>query len=171
VGDLRPLPVRRAVVRREAARHRRPGAAGRDQRAAQLVSRRIAALARAQAAGLGLAAAGLAALIAAFPLHSLAALLAAALLAGAGHGVAFLAAQSELNLASPPDRRGEVNAAFYTCTYLGVACFVIGVGLLTLAVSLATAVTAFGAAMGVLLLATAMWHLAGSPRGRSSGDA
>ena len=58
-----------------------------------------------------------------------AALLAAAVLAGAGHGIAFLAAQSELNVAAPPSSRGEVNAAFYTLTYLGVAAAVIGTGL------------------------------------------
>jgi hypothetical protein len=133
--------------------------------AAQLAARRITAFARAQAAGLALAAAGLAALVAAFPLHSLVALLAAAGLAGAGHGLAFLGAQSELNVASPPDRRGEVNAAFYTCTYLGVAVVVIGVGLLTLDVALSTAVTIFGAALGAILLATAIWHLAAGRRG------
>jgi MFS family permease len=127
--------------------------------AAQLAARRVTAFAQAQAAGLALAAAGLAALVAAFPLHSLACLLIAALLAGAGHGIAFLAAQSEINVAAPADRRGEVNAAFYTCTYLGVATGVIGTGLLTLAVSLSTAVTAFAAAMSAVLIATAAWHL------------
>src|SRR5439155_6444829 len=110
--------------------------------AAQLLARRVTAFARGQAAGLVLAALGLAALVAAFPLHSLVALLVASALAGGGHGVAFLAAQSELNHAAPPDHRGEVTAAFYTCTYLGVATVVIAVGLLTLAVSLSTAVTA-----------------------------
>jgi MFS family permease len=127
--------------------------------AAQLAGRRVTAFARAQATGLVLAAAGLAALVAAFPLHSLAWLLAAAALAGAGHGIAFLAAQSELNVAAPPGSRGEVNAAFYTGTYLGVAIGVIGTGLLTLAVPLSTAVTAFAATMGTVLLSTAAWHL------------
>jgi MFS family permease len=127
--------------------------------AAQLAARRVTAFARAQAFGLTLAAAGLAALVAAFPLHSLACLLTAAVLAGAGHGIAFLAAQSELNLAAPPDSRGEVNAAFYTCTYIGVAIGVIGTGLLTLAVPLSTAVAIFAATMATALLTTALWHL------------
>jgi predicted MFS family arabinose efflux permease len=136
--------------------------------AAQLAARRLTAFARAQAAGLLLGAAGLVALVVAFPLHSLAFLLVAAMLAGAGHGIAFLAAQSEVNLAAPPDSRGEVNAAFYTCTYLGVAFAVIGTGLLTLTVALSTAVTVFAAAMGAVLVATAVWHLrdAEAPRGR-----
>jgi len=126
---------------------------------AQLLARHVTAFARAQAAGLTLAAAGLAALVAAFPLHSLALLIAAALLAGSGHGIAFLAAQSELNVAAPPASRGEVNAAFYTLTYLGVAVSVIGTGLLTLAIPLSTAVTIFAATIGTVLLSTAVWHL------------
>jgi multidrug transporter EmrE-like cation transporter len=129
---------------------------------AQLLARHVTAFARAQAAGLTLAAAGLAALVAAFPLHSLALLIAAALLAGSGHGIAFLAAQSELNVAAPPGSRGEVNAAFYTLTYLGVAAAVIGTGLLTLAIPLSTAVTIFAATIGTILLLTAAWHIKGS---------
>jgi MFS family permease len=131
---------------------------------AQLLARRVQALLRAQAVGLVLAALGLAALIAAFPLHSLVLLLAAAMLAGSGHGVGFLAEQSELNRAAPPERRGEVNAAFYMLTYLGVAIAVISVGLLTLAVSLATAVTAFGAFLGAVQLSTAAWNAAAERR-------
>lgn len=127
--------------------------------AAQLLARHVTAFAEAQAAGLTLAALGLAALVAAFPAHSLALLIAAALLGGAGHGIAFLAAQSELNLAAPPGSRGEVNAAFYTLTYLGVAASVIGTGLLTLAIPLSTAVTIFAATIGLVLLCTAAWHL------------
>jgi MFS family permease len=138
--------------------------------AAQLLSR-IGHPARAQAVGLVLLAAGLAALVAAFPLRSLPVLLAAAGLAGAGHGIAFLGGQSQLNAAAPADRRGEVNAAFYTCIYLGVACSVIGTGLLTLRTSLSTAVTAFAAAVGTIALITAAWHSRasrGGGRGRSS---
>jgi MFS family permease len=126
---------------------------------AQLAARHITAFARAQAAGLTLAALGLAALVAAFPAHSLPLLLAAAVLAGTGHGIAFLAAQSELNVAAPPGSRGEVNAAFYTLTYLGVAVSVIGTGLLTLAIPLSGAVTIFAATIGLVLLATAAWHI------------
>ena len=110
--------------------------------AAQIAARRARAHARLQAAGLLLLAAGLLALVLAFPTRSLPVLLAAGLLAGAGHGLAFLGAQAQLNLAAPPDHRGEVNAAFYTLVYLGVATAVITTGLLTLRFPLATAVTA-----------------------------
>ncbi len=127
--------------------------------AAQLASPRRASRQHVQAAGLVLVAAGLVALVAAFPLHSLPVVLAAAILAGAGHGIAFLGAQSELNSAAPPEHRGAVTAAFYTCTYLGVACSVIGVGLLTLSISLASAVTVFAAVIGGVSVCTAVWHV------------
>ena len=89
---------------------------------AQIAARTAAAHARMQALGLLLLAAGLARARAGLP-AALAARAARrpALLAGAGHGLAFLGAQAQLNLAAPPDRRGAVNAAFYTLIYLGVA--------------------------------------------------
>ena len=105
--------------------------------------------------GLTLLAVGLLALVLAFPAHSLLVLLAAALLAGTGHGIAFLGAQAQLNAAAPPQRRGEVNAAFYTLTYLGVAASVVSTGLLTLEVSLQAAVTSYAAVMAAIALATA----------------
>jgi hypothetical protein len=125
---------------------------------AQLAAGRTHRYARMQAAGLVLVAAGLACLALAFPLRSLPVVLAAALLSGTGHGLAFLGAQHQLDLAAPPDRRGEVTAAFYTCIYLGVAIAVIGTGLLTLQISLSTAVTAAAATIGAISLATAAWH-------------
>jgi hypothetical protein len=86
-------------------------------------------------------------------------LLASALLTGTGHGLAFLAAQAQLNLAAPPDRRGEVNAAFYTLIYLGVAMTVISTGLVTLGAPLSTAVTSFAVVTAIVALATAVWHV------------
>ena len=121
-----------------------------------------------QALGLTLLAAGLLALVLAFPTHSLPMLVAAAILAGFGHGVGFLGAQAQLNLAAPPDRRGEVNAAFYTLIYAGVAGGVISAGLITLEASIATAVTVFAVVVGTIALATAAWHYAGSARSSSS---
>jgi MFS family permease len=106
--------------------------------------------ARSQTGGLGLVIAGLGALVAAFPTHSLTLLLGAALLAGAGHGFAFLGAQSQVNDLAPPERRGEVTAAFLAVIYGGVAVSVIGVGFLSDAASLQTAVAAFSAAIGAI---------------------
>jgi MFS family permease len=106
--------------------------------------------ARAQSGGLGLLIAGLGALVAAFPTHSLTLLLGAALLAGVGHGFAFLGAQAQVNDLAPPERRGEVTAAFLAGIYGGVAVSVIGVGFLSDASSLQTAVAAFSAAIGAI---------------------
>jgi MFS family permease len=110
--------------------------------------------------GLALLACGLVALVVAFPLHSLPVVLAAALLAGAGHGLAFLGAQTEVNQIAPPDRRGEVTAAFMSCIYGGVAVSVIGAGVIsTSAQSLYTAVAVFAAVVGATAVLTAAWHL------------
>lgn len=117
------------------------------------------ARAGAQAAGLGLLAAGLACLVAALPLHSLAVMIAGALLAGVGHGLGFLASQTDINELAPADRRGEVTSAFATCIYAGVATSVIGVGLLTLGFSLFASVAAFAAVIAALAVATAVWHV------------
>ena len=126
---------------------------------AGIAARRVGDHARLQACGLVLLAAGLLALVLAFPARSLLVLLAAGILAGTGHGIAFLGGQAQLNLAAPVDRRGEVNAAFYTLIYLGVATAVISTGVLTLWVSLATAVSGFAAVVGLVALVTAGWHV------------
>jgi MFS family permease len=128
--------------------------------ATQVLASGRAAAARAQPAGLALLACGLLALVLAFPLHSLPTVLAAAVLAGAGHGLAFLGAQTEVNHLAPDERRGEVTAAFMSCIYGGVAISVIGVGVVSSSVSLYTAVAAFAIAIGGTAIVTAGWHLA-----------
>lgn len=127
--------------------------------AAQLAVRRGAPPAQAQAAGLVLLAAGLLALVLAAPTHSAALLITGAILAGAGHGVAFLAAQDELTRIAPDRQRAEVSAAFYVCIYLGVSVPVIGIGLLAVSTTLFTAVTIFAAVTGGGALVLAAWHL------------
>jgi MFS family permease len=109
-----------------------------------------------QAAGLIVLAAGLAALVTAFPTRSLVLVLASALLAGAGHGLGFAGAQEEINEIAPPARRGEVTSAFYTCIYGGVAVSIIGLGLLPL--SLSDAVAVFASVIGGTALLTSAWH-------------
>jgi MFS family permease len=111
-----------------------------------------------QELGLGLLAGGLLLLVVAFPAGSLEVLLAAGVLAGAGHGIAFLGAQADLNRIAPDERRGEVSAAFAVFIYLGVATAVIGVGLLALVVSLFAAVGVFAAVIGGTAVAAAAWH-------------
>jgi len=96
----------------------------------------------------------------AFPLHSLAGLFASAVLGGAGHGLAFLGAQADINELAPIERRGEVTAAFISCVYFGVATSAIGVGLLSTALSLRAAVTIFAVVVGATALIATAWHLA-----------
>jgi hypothetical protein len=126
--------------------------------AAQIGAHRGIAPGRAQELGLVLLAAGLAALVVAAPLGSLGLLLGGAVLTGTGHGVGFLYAQDELNRIAPPERRGEVTAAFITCIYVGVAGSVIAVGLLDLRVSLAVAVGVVASTLAATALVTAGWH-------------
>ena len=102
---------------------------------------------------------GLAALVLAFPAHSLILLLAAGLFGGAGHGYAFLGAQSDVNALVPDERRGELSSAFFCCIYSAVAVSVVGVGLLGERVALSTAVDVFAAVMAVGAVAVAAWEL------------
>lgn len=113
----------------------------------------------AQAAGLGALAVGLVTLVLASPAHSLALLVAGGVVAGAGHGVAFLNAQEELNHLAPDERRGEVTAAFISCIYLLVAVAVIGTGLLAVRLSLETSVGAVSIGLVALAIAGAAWQL------------
>ena len=123
---------------------------------AQFAARRRRTPRATQAAGLIALAAGLAALVVAFPTRSLVLVLASALLAGAGHGLGFAGAQEEINEIAPPAQRGEVTSAFYTCIYGGVAVSIIGLGLLPL--SLSGAVAVFASVVGGTALLTSAWH-------------
>ena len=126
---------------------------------------------RDQALGCALLALGLGGLVAAAPSGSIALLAAGAVVAGAGHGIAFLTAQ-ELNELAPGQRRGEVTAAFIACIYFLVATFVVGSGLLGSIFSLDVAVEAVGGVLIAVALATAAWHAAiarpAAPRRRAA---
>jgi MFS family permease len=128
--------------------------------AAQVAFRRGGAPERDQALGLALVVVSLVALVLAFPAHSLALVLAAAVVGGVGHGMAFLGAQADLNAIAPPERRGEVTAAFFVCVYLGVAVSAIGVGVLATIASLYTAVAVFAVVTGAACLGAIAWHVA-----------
>jgi predicted MFS family arabinose efflux permease len=113
-----------------------------------------------QAVGLVILAAGLVALVLAAPVHTLALIIAGSLLAGIGHGLAFLNAQEELNDIAPVERRGEVTAAFIACVYFLVATAVISTGLLDLRFSLSLSVGAVALVLVTAALAGAAWHAA-----------
>jgi MFS family permease len=128
--------------------------------AAQLAARRLVDPGRApQAVGLATLASGLVLLVAASPAHSILLLALGSLAAGAGHGLAFINAQHELNELAPPERRGEVTAAFVACVYFMVAVSVISIGLLDQVVSLRASLALVAAVLVVLAVATAVWQL------------
>jgi MFS family permease len=114
---------------------------------------------RAQPLGLGFLVAGIGALVLAFPAHSLALVLVAALLAGSGLGLAYYGAQAEVNELAPQERRGEVTAAFITCVYAAVSVTAVATGLMSDALSLSAAVAITGATVAALAATTATWHL------------
>jgi MFS family permease len=123
--------------------------------------RRAMSPARAQPLGLVVVMAGLVLLVLAFPAASLALILGSALLTGAGHGFTFLGAQADINDLAPPERRGEVTAAFATAVYLCVALPVVGLGVLTQTYSLQTSIALFSLVVGATCLVAAVWHLRG----------
>jgi len=123
---------------------------------------------RAQPSGLALLVAGIAALVAAFPTHSLVLVLTGAALAGAGLGLTYFGSQTEINHIAPPDRRGEVTAAFITCQYAFVSVTAVTVGLLSDAASLAAAVRTVGLVIAVAAITVAAWHIAAA-RGDTVG--
>jgi MFS family permease len=114
---------------------------------------------RAQPLGLAILIAGIAALIAAFPLHTLVLVLAAALLAGSGLGFGYFGSQTEINQLAPDERRGELTAAFITFVYASVSVTAIATGLMSDAISLSTAVAITGATVAAVAAATAAWHV------------
>lgn len=126
-----------------------------------VLSRRRPSPRRHQALGLAALALGLVLLGVAAPAHSLALLVAGGILTGVGHGLAFLNAQEELNDLAPPERRGEVSAAFVGCIYFVVATGVISAGILDLRLSLAHSVGLVAACLAALALAAAAWQILG----------
>jgi MFS family permease len=127
--------------------------------------------ARDAAVGLALLCAGLVLLVVAAPVRSLPLMIGAGIIAGFGHGLAFLNAQQELNEVAPEERRGEVTAAFIACIYALLATSVVGSGLLDEYLSLTLAVAVVAAVLASLGAAVAVWHArvarsVGSSRGR-----
>jgi MFS family permease len=114
---------------------------------------------RPQAIGLVLLAVGLLAVVTAAPAHSLTLLAAGAVAAGAGHGLAFVNAQYELNELAPAERRGEVTSAFIAAIYALVAVSVIGTGALDRACSLALSVGLVAGVLALLAFVIAAWQL------------
>ena len=105
-----------------------------------------------QRAGLATMALGLVVLLAAGRTHLLALVIASAVIAGSGQGLAFMGAVRTVNAATSPGEHASVLACFYLATYLGVGIPVIGVGLIATSSGAATAVNIFA----ILALAAAV---------------
>jgi peptidoglycan biosynthesis protein MviN/MurJ (putative lipid II flippase) len=141
---------------------------------AQIAAQRFAGAGRRdQAIGLVVVAAGLAGVVVAAPLGSLALLASGAAAAGVGHGLAFMNAQQELNEIAPGERRGEVTSAFLACIYAIVALSVVATGVLNEWFSLPFSVDAVAVVLVLLSLAAAAWQmdiLRGRPRPASTSQ-
>jgi len=122
---------------------------------AQTVLRRLAPRIG-MALGLGALVPGLGGVVLAVPLHSAPLLFAATLVVGLGQGLAYMGSLTLLNGIAPEQRRGDVTAAFYVVTYVGVACPVIGVGFGAQVVGLFAAVAVFALLLGVSALGLAV---------------
>lgn len=101
-------------------------------------------------------------LLAATGAGSLPATLVPALLAGAGHGLAFSGAARSVDARTPAGCRAGVGAALYLLFYLGSGVPAVAVGLLTSWMPLTVAVTRLswgGVAVSALALAATFWLL------------
>jgi MFS family permease len=103
--------------------------------------------------GLPLLSAGLVLLAVAGGLSSSTLLLVATVIAGTGHGLAFLGGLTTINESAPAGRHAEALAGFYVIIYLGAGLPVIGVGVLATVAGLLHAVQFFALVVAVLCLA------------------
>lgn len=120
--------------------------------AAQLATRRRA-VAGWDRLGLLLLILGMALLPAALAWASGPLLAAGALLAGAGQGLTHRASQQELLAASPPDRRGQVAAAYYLLGYIVIAVLLVTLGQLVSHIGLVPGLAAFVAVIDAAAVA------------------
>lgn len=123
-----------------------------------------------QLCGLAALAAGTTLLLIAGATRSLVVVIAAAVLAGIGQGLAFMGAIRAANQAAPSGAHAAVISTFYLATYLGVGLPVVGVGLLATFTSTTTAVDIFAAIAMLGSLTVAAVHVrAGRVSGGSRG--
>lgn len=81
---------------------------------------------------------------------SLAFLVAGAIVAGIGQGVAFRAGMGAVTAASPAARRGEVASTFFVVLYVAISIPVVGIGVAAQTLGLQTAGIGFSMAVAVL---------------------
>lgn len=118
---------------------------------AQLAGRRIVP-ATAVAAGCAILVAGMVILAVALAFSSLAGIIVAALVAGAGQGISFSRGLAAVVEQVPAAQRGEISSTYFVVAYVAISLPVVGVGLAAQAWGLRTAGESFAAAVAVLAL-------------------
>jgi len=111
--------------------------------------------------------AGMAILVTSLQLESVALMVLAAVVGGAGQGLSFAAGLALVAGGAPADRRAAVTSSLFVVTYVAISLPVVGVGLLADATDLVEAGTVF-AGIVALLAAGAALSLVSSPRGQIS---
>lgn len=94
---------------------------------------------------------------------SLALLVAGAVLAGLGQGLAFRAAMAAVSGAAPPEHRGGTVSALFAVAYAGISLPVVGVGALTLWLGLKGAGLTFTVCVVVLVACVGLYVLRRPP--------
>jgi MFS family permease len=103
---------------------------------------------------------GIALVASAIVATSLALLVAGALVAGIGQGVAFRAGMGAVTAASPAERRGEVASTFFVVLYVAISIPVVGIGVVADTIGLRVAGIDFSVAVAVLAAAALVSLLA-----------
>ncbi|MGV0717508.1 MFS transporter [Mycolicibacterium sp. XJ662] len=105
---------------------------------------------RAVAIGCVILIVGMVTLAGALGLSSLLGLIAAGLISGVGHGIAFSRGLAAIAERTPADRRAEVNSTYFVVGYVAISLPVVGEGLAADAWGLRTAGVGFAVAVAVL---------------------
>lgn len=112
---------------------------------------------------------GMIALTAALITTSLAGLVVAAVISGAGQGVSFSQGLAAVTEATPADRRAEVSSALFVVAYIAISLPVIGEGLVADRWGLRSAGIGFAVTVGVLAAACLIVLLTRQPRRQQPG--
>ena len=111
--------------------------------------------------------AGMAILVTSLQLESVALMVLAAVVGGAGQGLSFAAGLALVAGGAPADRRAAVTSSLFVVTYVAISLPVVGVGLLADATDLVEAGTVFAGIVAVLAAGAAL-SLVSGPRGQTS---
>jgi len=112
---------------------------------------------RLQVFGMGGAVLGMAAVVAAWHLSSLALMIIGSVVCGASIGMAYLGSISEINRLAAPDERGRVNSLYFVMVYLFFSVPTIVLGFAATHLGLYAAVCTFAGIIAILTIAEMAW--------------